>query len=310
LYNVSRRTFKELVDDVLKWTGDEDDQAQMRDLAEQAVRSSHEQRLTADRYTFMIFPKVQTFSTASTKRTYSLHEAFLSPLYFKNLTSGEPVRPVAFQRMGEFQSVATGSMEFVALQGVSKVQNQPAEASTITATSSNVGDNGRTVTVIGETASGISAENLTVGGGAGVLSFLPEGIIDVIKHGEDWLGTLTLTASDSTVVLTLSAAEYGRQFRQLFSLNPLSGGETVEYQFFRAPKPLRYDTDIPDTPYPFDRIHTLDALVALSGFTRATDREVKLWKDQITDLENQLAAHYQDGLTADSEVNYTVLVER
>lgn len=312
MFNVSRRTFKALVDEVLDWTGDAGDEGNMRSLVEHAIRTSHEKRLTENRYSFMLFPTPQSFTTVAGQRNYSLHEAFLSPLFFYNRTAGWEVIDVPHQRMGEHQPLLGDerkSIKHIALQGVAKVKNQPLAAATLTPTSSDPSDDGKQVIVVGETANGLEEETLTLPN-AGSTQFIT--VLDVTKVETTWVGTLTLTANDSasTTVLTLGASQYGRQFRQLYTLDDQTGGEVVDYQFFRHPKPLRYDYDIPDTPYPFDRIHVLDALLDLAGFTRASAAEVKRWERQVREIEANLEANYQDGQANNSEAVYAKLVPR
>lgn len=312
LFNSARRTYKDLQDEVLQWTGDEGDEGAMLDRVKSAITQSHERRLTNTRLPFMLWPKVQTFTTVAGQKAYSLHEAFGSALYFFNQTARRKVIDTPFEREDEFIAESPdprGQMFYVKLHGLSRVQNQPAAASTITATSSNSGDNGKQVIVVGETATGIQEETLTLPN-AGSVTFLPGGVLDVIKMGTGWAGTLTLTASDSTVLLTLSASQYGRQFRQLVAHNDQQGGELIQYQFFRNPKPLRYDNDIPDLPYPFDRILVLDSLIALQGFTRATQSEIKKWMDDVQDLEANMQQAYGDGNSVFSEANYQKLIDR
>jgi hypothetical protein len=308
MYSASRFTFKQLVDEVLQWSGDQDDAAQMRTLVKQALRSAHERRLTQERYTFMVFPKTQRFTTVADQQSYSLHEAFLSPLYVWNVTQGHPVKLLPQQRLNDVRTESSTSLTYAAIQGVSKVKNQPASAGIVAASSTDAADFGKTVLVTGENEDGeIVQETLTLPN-VGTTEFSQ--ILDVVKIGDDWQGRMTLLDADSQHLLTLEAGTYGRQFRQLAALTPQAGGDIIEYQFYRQPKQLVYDNDIPDIPYPFDRILTLDALVALAGITRPSDRELQNWKSEITDLENGLLTHYSDGQSADAEANYQVLVAR
>jgi hypothetical protein len=313
MFAANRRTFKELVDEVLQWTGDEDDMGQMRTLVENAIRASHEKRLVNDRYSFMLYPKPIRFSTVASQQQYSLHEAFLSPLFLRNVTTGDPVKTVPFEQQHDYLPSGTSALastDFAVLHGLAKVQNQPSEAGTITPTSSDSGDNGNTVIVVGEDADGQMVEETLTLPNAGTVEFAQ--VLDVVKMGAtaDWAGTLTLTHEDGTVLVTLGASSFGRQFRQLRFLGVPQPGQSIEYQFFRQPKPLRYDNDIPDIPYPFDRLLVLDAQIATAGFSRPTAQELKQWKDDVLDLEQSMQAQYQDGLAADSVAHYQHYIPR
>ncbi len=310
MIGVSRRTFSDLVDDVMGWAGMADDAGELRTRAKSAVAASHERRLLDGRWSFMLYPTPQTVTMVAGQQNYSLNEAFLTPQYFRSRTTGNPVIPVPYDKMLTHlpTSGTTGYVNKVMLHGVSKVQNQPTSASVITPSSSSGSDNGRTVTVTGETETGIQSETLTLPT-AGSVEFI--NILDVTKGAGTWYGTLTLTANAGAVtVLKLGAAQYGRQFPQMRSLIIPNTAEVIEYNFFRLPKLLSADNDIPDTPYPFDRLHVLDANLALQDFSRPTASTVRQWEQERAILEGDMAATYQDGLADGSEASYITLVSR
>lgn len=313
MIGASRKTYKDLVDEVLRFAGMADDMANLRQLAKDAVAASHEQRLTRMRWTFMLFPVPQRLSIVGGQQNYSLHEAFFTPQYFRSLDSanGRTIKLVPYELVPEYLpnlTTDTGYGSYATLHGVSKVQNQPTSASVITPSSSDEDDDGKTVTVVGETATGIQSETLTLPN-AGSVEFTA--ILDVTKNGSAWQGTLTLSANEGAVtVLTLGAAQYGRQFPQLRALLTPSAAESWEYNFFRLPKQLVNDNDIPDTPYPFDRLHVLDAKIALSDHTRPNAATLNGWKEERDQLQFDMETAYQDGLAYGSETSSITLVDR
>jgi hypothetical protein len=308
----SRRTFKDLVDEVLEWAGMGDDTNRLRALAKRAVKAAHQRRLVSGRWTFMLFPKPQTLSIVAGQQNYSLHDSFNTPLYFRSLsaTNARRIRPVPYARLADYlpEAAASGDTVYVSLAGVSKVQNQPTSASVITPTSTAPADSGKQVVVVGDTATGVQTETLTLPS-AGSVQFTT--ILDVTKLGTGWAGTLSLTSNGGAVtILQLAAAQYGRQFPQLRLLLPPQGNETWEYQHFRLGKQLELDTDIPDIPYPFDQLLVLDAKLSLQDITRPTASAVRQWEKEAFELEQDMSATFQDGLAQDSETHYVEEITR
>jgi hypothetical protein len=313
MIGASRRTYKNLVDEVLSWAGMGTDTANLRQLAKYAVAASHASRLTDSRWTFMLYPTPQQLSIVAGQQNYALHEAFLTPQYFRSISSSNarPIKPVPYAKVASYlpdYTTDTGATTYVTVHGVTKVQNQPTSASVITPSSSNPADNGKLVTVVGETATGLQSEVLTLPN-AGSIAFTA--ILDVTKGDGTWQGTLSLKSNAGAVtLLTLSPTQYGRQFRQMRALLPPSASETWEYNFFRQPKQLVADNDIPDTPFPFDYIHVLDALIAMADHTRPTGSILSEWNRQRDALEQNLESTYQDGLAQDSESDGITLIDR
>jgi hypothetical protein len=306
----SRRTYKQLVDEVLSWGGMSSDTNRLRTLAKYAVAESHRKRLSGTRWSFMLYPQPQTLSIVGGRQFYSLHDAFLTPQYFRSRTDGRTIRLVPLSRELDYlpaDYTATGSPRFATLAGYSKVHTQPSQTSVLGVTSSNAADSSKTVTFVGETASGIVSETIPVFA-IGTVEFST--ILDVTKNGEGWQGTMVAGDAFATVILSLGATSYGRQFPQLKTLTVPSGAETWEYNFFRQPKQLSSDYDIPDTPEPFASIHVLDALLKMQDHMRPTAQTVNQWRSDQAELEADMAAAFQHGLSQDSEAEYINLIDR
>lgn len=305
----SRRTFKNLVDEVLGWSGMSHDTNNLRTLAKAAVAAAHQKRLTSGRWSFMLFPAPQRLSIVAGQQSYALHEAFLTPQYFRSLTNPRTITTVPHSRVLQYLPAnpdTPAAPLYVTLDGVSKFQNQPAAASVITPSSSNSGDNGRQVTVVGETATGLQSETLTLPN-AGSVEFTA--LLDITKGDGTWLGNLSLSAG-ATTLLTLGPTQYGRQFPQLRSLVKPISAETWEYNFYRQPKRLTLDNDIPDLPFPFDQLLVIDARLAMQDVTRPTAATIRELERQAMELEQDMIATFQEGLAEGSEPEYVTLVNR
>jgi len=305
MIGISRRTFGQLVTEVLSWMGDEGDTGALKTLVEYAVRNSHEKRLTNQRHPFLLDATLRMFTTVVGQKSYPLHEAFQSALYFRpRLSPDNMLTEIPYSQL-QNHLPATGQQKFT-LHGISGIKNQPTSATTLGIAGHA---SGQSLIITGEDASGDVIEETVIHPTA-VSALTYTRVTNIRKEGTFTSGTITITAGAVTV-LSLPYNIYGRQYRQFnFLLAPTSAGEVVEYEFFRAPRTLLSDNDIPDTPHPFDRIHVLDALLDLQGYTRATAPEIQRWSSELVELEQDLLATHQDGLSLNAEQNYTNYIPR
>lgn len=303
-----RRYFKQLVDEVLSWGGMSADTNKLRALAKYAVAQSHRKRLGGTRWSFMLYPVAQTISVSAGTSLYPLHDAFLTPQYFRSRADGRPLRVVPPNKLLDYLPDPTdtaGTPRHVQLTGVSKIQNQPTSASVIAIAGA---DTSKTVTITGDTATGIQSETITVGN-SGAIAFTQ--ILDFRKNGTGWTGTMTATSNAGAVTnLSLGASQYGRQFPLIKSVVTPDAADTWEYNFFRQPKQLSDDYDIPDTPEPFASIHVFDALLDMQDHMRPVQSVVREWQRQQIELEADMLAAFQHGLSQDSETDYVTLIDR
>ena len=75
--------------------------------------------------------------------------------------------------------------------------------------------------------------------------------------------------SDANTILSLTATETGKRYPQVRLLKDPEGADTIEYRFYRAPRILSVDSDIPDIPYPHSRILVWDTLLLLASYDEA-----------------------------------------
>ncbi len=321
---VKRRTFKQLVDEVLLKVGNPNDTGRLRELVESEIRASHESRLTERGMSFLLMPP-RTFSTAANRAEYSLHEYYARPLWFKNLTTGNPVELIPYTRLGEFSaddSNARGSATYASVHSVSPVLLQPVDTTipypntySLVFLIGVAGDVGQTVIIEGEDNAGnVVSETLTLATTAVSPSTYHYSRITAVTKIDNpadvWTGTSRLQDISGNTVLSLPVDAYGRQYPQITFLMPPAGVETIQYQFFRSPRQLVLDTDVPDTPYPFDRLHVLDTLISLQGFNRSTASEVRTWEIERQTLESNMWDQYADSNAENSEANYAPVINR
>lgn len=301
-------TLKSLRDEVLNWMDEAGDTGTTATNVDNAINQAHTQRLTQDKWPFMLWPDPLTFSLVNGQTHYALSQAFSRPLYFYNRTKQTFLKEIPPRGVteGAFDWVnSTTGLSFV-LHGTMPVQSQPSAASVVTIVSSDTADNNVTKAVIvrGLTASGISTETITPAGTtpvSGTTSFTQ--ILNVTLSAA-WTGTLTLSVG-STTILTLAAGEYGRQYPRLRLLYNPDSTDLIEYQFYRTPTTLTHDYDIPELPFPHSGILVWDALLQLSAYDNdATGGRIEIWLNNQKRMELQLRQSYLEGQTLGAQPRY------
>jgi hypothetical protein len=290
-------TLQILRDEVLGWIDEVGDSGDTADKVDNALRQAHHLRCTEHPWRFMLYPK-QRFTLAASTISYTLHPLFHRPLYFYNVTQTQFLEETPARQLDDFDIDFINSVSDTAfrLEGTAAVAAQPSSASVVTLVSTDATDTGsaKAVTIRGETTSGIETETLTPTGTtpvAGTKSFTT--IINVTVAGV-WAGTLTLTSNSAAVtVLRLVAGELGRQHQQMRLLWTPSGGDIIEYQFYRSPSPFSADNDIPDIPFPHSKILVWDALLLMAAYDDQVEPgRVRVWERKQQELDNSLRNAY------------------
>jgi hypothetical protein len=286
-------TLLSLRNEVLGWLDEVGDSGTTADNVDNAIRQAHTQRVTEERWGFMLYPK-QTLTLTASLSSYSLHTEFHRPLYFFNTTKKDflvQVPPRSFTDP-DIDFVDGQDGKTFTLWGMAPVAKQP--TSTLSLVSTSAADTGSSKAIIirGETASGVETETLTPSGTtpvAGTKTFTT--ILNVTLTGA-WAGTLTLSSASITL-LTLTAGELGRQYQQLRLLWSPSSADSIEYQFFRKPSPLTNDYDIPDIPFPHAKILVWDALLLMAAYDNQVEGgRLGVWLDNQRRMDLALRQAY------------------
>lgn len=274
-------TFRDMQLHVLRYIDEGDDADTTLALVKDALNRSHQRLLSSRTWSFLTWYKEETFATVAGTRTYALKHGVgkVLSLYAE---SGAAF-PLVSRREWEAQGVdriGTQTLPIGAIYGdFWPVAVQPATAA-VRVVSSNAGDTTQTVVLNGiDSATGdITTEILTMNGttlvtGTVVWSHL----ITVIKTGT-WAGTLTVSTAASTL-LTLTSAEYGKQYPTLEFIETPASPRTYRYTAQRTPNLLSLDYQTPDTPFPYSEIHIYDALLDLTAYnTELGAKEQRLWQ--------------------------------
>lgn len=275
-------TFENIFDQVQTFLDEADATGHSLDLVKFAIQSAHEKRLTEERWSFMLWPTNVSLSFITGQKTYQLHSEVQLLSEFRNATEDATMREVptrARYKVGNLDD--RFHFEFVQL---SPVKIQPVAG---------------LVTVVGEarlkyvdTSGDVQEEDLT----NAPTSELVQEIITVTKLDD---AVMTLTDADSTLILSLTATQYGKQYPQIRLFGDGITGESGEYRFYRKPSVLTHDNAIPDIPYPFSRILVYDALLELATYNDSTPPAFWLIQHELWD--RQLRQAFVEGEVEGSE---------
>lgn len=267
-------TLKELRDEVLSWLDASGNSGSISTNVDNAINEAHRRRLTAETWPFMIWDTAETFTLADGDQLYTLHHEFHKPFYFYNQTRKVYLTEVSARQLGPSGArwnTDKDVSKFV-LWGRTPVAQQPTAASVITIVSSSASDSSaaKAITVRGVTSSGLEEESITPNGASSVDGTKSFSKIIGVTKGAAWAGTATITAG-ATTLLTLLPSEWGRSYQQLYLLGSPTSADVIEYRFYRLPKRLVNDNDVPDIPPGHEQVLVWDALLALGAYDNRLD---------------------------------------
>jgi len=309
------RTFKQLQDAVLQWMADEGDTGTLRTLVKDGLNRTHQNLLNDDRYDFMLWPRNETLSVVATQKVYALHPRFSQPLYVYNPDTDtylEEIPPKGLlESQADWHDGTTDEVDRFMLTGISKVKAQPETPATVTVTSAGTAAATQSLIITGVSNGVPVSETLSSGGSWTTLTSTNtfEVIEDVTKVGTGWAHTLTVTCG-TTTILTLPATELGIQYRMLELVETPTSAQTLLYRFYKEPRQLVNDNDVPDLPAQFDDILIYQTLLAMVGYTRASQDEQSLWQAQVRKLTDLLQQTYRASRTMGGRATYIRYIPR
>lgn len=310
------RTFKDLQDVVLDWMADSNDGGLLRTLVTDSLNRTHQNILNDDRYDFMLWPRTETLSVVASQKTYTLHPRFGHPLFFYNPTTDNYMEEISpkglMESEADWEDGTAGEPDRFMLTGLSKLLTQPSVAGVVVITTTGGTESASNSVVVTGVSNGVVVSETLSSGSAwstltGSQSF--DVIEDITKVGVTWTRTITATRGADTL-LSLGANDYGRQYRIFELLESPSAAATVSYRFFRQPRQLVLDHDIPDLPMGFDDLLVYGALIAMHGYTRATDSEMGWWAAEQKKLKDTLQMTYRSTRSMGGRPTYTRYIPR
>ena len=279
-------TFKEIRDQVLGWLDETGSTGSMLTNVNNAINEAHRRRLTAEKWPFMLWDSGELITMVEGQQAYPLHHLFNQPFYFFNRTKKVYLREVSARQLhpsGARWNTDQDTQRFV-LWGRTSVANQPSASSTISIVSSSAADNiaGKAIIVCGITASGVEEESITPNGTSAATSTKSFTKILSVTKSAAWTGTMTMTSNSGAVTnLTLLPTEYGRSYQQMFLLGAPTPGDIIEYRFYRLPRQLVNDNDIPNIPPGHEQLLVWDTLLAIGAYDSRLDAARKTeWSER------------------------------
>ena len=283
-------TFKDIQDQVLLLWDAPGETGNFLTIVQNAINDAHAERCNAQRWSFMLWEDVLTFTTVSGTLNYRLHPLFHR---FHRIYNTSDTHKLIEVPPREYYESPETKFHFHMVEP-SSVAADPASTGTLSIVSSSASDTTPTLTVrfIDSNSEEVS-ETLTANGTSTVTTTASANKVLSVTKGGTWVGTVTLKDSDSNTLLTLSATEYGKTYPQIRLLKDPEQADTVEYRFYRRPRILAADYDIPEIPYPFSRILIWDTLLLLASYDEA--KEPGMWVEQRRQWDKKLADNYLEG---------------
>ena len=285
-------TFKDIQDEVLLLWDAPGETGNFLTIVKNAINDAHADRCNAQRWSFMLWEDVLTFTTASGTLTYRLHPLFQRFHRVYNTTDTHKLVEVPPR---EYYEAPETKFHFHIVEP-SPVAADPAATGALTIESSSGSDTEATKAVTIRFLDGSNnevSETITpTGTSTAATSASASKVLSITKAGT-WVGTLTVKDSSGNTLLTLLTAEYGKLYPQIRLLKDPGQADTIEYRFYRRPRILNDDNDIPDVPYPFSRILVWDAVLLLASYDEV--KPPPFWLEQRRIWDKKLIDTYMEG---------------
>ena len=260
-----------------------------------AIAMAHNKRLTSQRWSFMLWPNPIKFSFVTGVQVYTLHPRAQMLTEFWNTGAGQIMKEVPTR--ARYKS-GTEFVDLTAQTGGDRfrfefVQDSPIQLP-FAEGKLQITSGGATLYYI-DTNGNDTTDVLTNGQ---FTSANVDTVYGVTKT--DLTQLLTITDSANTVVLNSPANQVPVPYRQIRLFGPGANNETAQYRFYRKPRYLSADNDLPEIPFPFNHILVYDALLELYTYNDYTPPEY--WLKQQKDWEDQLNQTFQEGEMEGAEV--------
>lgn len=279
----STLTLADMRTQILQWA-DEDAlrSPTLPTLVDAALNNANRQRALEYPWEWMLYPKTCTLSIVAGTTRYALHQEFHRPYWVYEPTTHLYWREVPQRMLAEQDPTHNAAEPLFTYGGVQPVKRQPSGSVVRAVSSSSADGSSVSVTLVGETAAGdVATETLTMNGTTLVTGTTSFDILLEVRKSAAFTGTLTLTDASSNTLLTLDAGEMGRSYRVLELLGAPTTATSVSYRFFRAPREMTADYDLPAVPGAHAQLLVWDALVQLSGyFSNVSPQTLGMWREQ------------------------------
>lgn len=286
-------TYYELKRQVLRRL-DEVGQQTTEDNVADYMNAAHERLCNMAPWNWMIGRETDVNTTPGSRDLVLKHN--LRMLMWLTHADGTPVPDVSQRQLaqrGVKGFIRTGSPTGYTVFGLSPVAKQPPKTgTTYTLVSSDGADTGINfaIAIKGEDVNGNErAEVIVPAGTTPVAGTVNWRAVEGVTKSQEYNGTLTLTAADTSVALTLLPWEMARQYTVLRLDREPTEVETLTYQGIREPLKLVNAYDIPHIPAADGQVLVYETLLEAATYNRdITAQDISIWsgfRDQhITNL--------------------------
>lgn len=295
------KTFVQLQREVLRYfdVEDEPDGSADKELVKSALNEANQQRATEDKWTFMRSP-VHTLAVVAGTQTYVLPHENLRKLHYlwsttnRYFLSETPMREVPYADIS-FDQSDTGTSKLYEIAEMSPTKAQPSTVAPLSVESTETETEDEVLLYIeGYDADGASISEEVAPGDNTTQDFSK--VTYVAKVG-DWEGTMTLDDDAGNNLLTLTASQYAKQYPVLKFMAIPTQADTCTYRFFKKPRVMTRDYDVPDLPFPTCNILVFDALLSLATYNELDSESVNIWREKQSQWMMEL---YNEKLTGDT----------
>lgn len=291
-------TFKNIQDQVLAMYDQSGDTGNTLTIVKNAINIAHQKRLMEDQWNFMLWANPVTLNFVTGVRNYTIHPLMGMMSKFINTT--------AKQYMHETPSRARYKVEAIEDRyHFEFVQTSPVKLPSVVGVVSVVGGGAGAVISYVDINGNYNTE--TVAAGAST-TFSVDTVVGV--SSTDLTKTLSLTDAANVNMLSLVVGESGKQFPQIRLFDDGVSTETSIYTFYRIPRVLVNDNDVPDIPFPYSNVCIYDTLLELATYNDGAPQPY--WLKQQDDWDLHMRQAFQEGEMAQSEArvfNQTDLYE-
>lgn len=291
-------TFKKLYTDVLRYFDLAlETEGSDVELAKAAVNTAHQLRCNEDNWKFMLSPKYSLEVEADQQDYILPHEDFKKFQYLWSVTKKRFCRSIPMRQIPSSNielDYSQGDTQVYTIDSMSPVVVQPAATGERIRLTSGAAEPASPYLVVeGETSDGTAVSEELSKDSVSYTEFAK--ITGYYKVG-DFEGTIILIGNTSgTVFLSLRPTEYAKQYPVLRFITIPTESETLSYRYFRNPKVLEYDYQIPNIPFPESGIVVYDALLDLATYNEIDSESVNIWRAKQEQFLQNLYLEKLDG---------------
>lgn len=236
-----------------------------------------------------------TFSSVASTRRYYLETDILRVLSVYDTTNDRELtrRPDSYLDRADPDRSETGTPYSYALGPMTEYRGEMTSTTTVTVVSSNASDSStKKVRILGISGGVEDTELISLSGTTNVNSTKTWSSVFGIRKSDVTTGAVTVTQTGGAITLSVIApAKKVTQYQALDLFNIPNATNNYRAKFYRVPRRMVNDQDVPEMPEVFERVIFTALLLLcreeLQDFKRADELRVLFERDMIAIKANQ-----------------------